>query len=263
MGLSNRLWNDLSGGSPANDLSGNGVPAIVAQYQAILGANLVAMWDAQYGVSGPAGFVDTWRDQIGGRVLAAPTAAQRPVYAADGSRFGGKLVVQCAITALKELKASGLSGLLTAGSRPWLFIVARNRNPPNGTFPFFVAVGTSAASHFVLRVTSGGGAFQALLGDGAAFDIATTVAAADANVHNMSAWPDGVNLNLLVDSTLTQAAGIRTLQSDTTDIAVGTASPVDTVISDTSIALMLLCTAYPGAGPAASTSALAAVEYPP
>lgn len=241
-----------SGGAPSNDLSGG----LANTYQSILGSALIEMWHSQLGVATVSGAADTWTGQVRGVVLQAPGASQRPIYGADGSNFGGKSVVQCAKTGSKYMLATGFSGALLAGSRPWIFSVQRARSlGTGGSFPWCVTMGTATVEELAILLNSGGA--------GSSFgtnfmSVNATSAGADTTVHGLQGWADGTNVNIAVDAGApATAATALALSGNVTSFAVGTAITATTLLSDVSVALFIVCSAYPGAAAAAATLTLA------
>jgi len=83
--------------------------AVAPTAASILGANLLAEWDARVGVSGV-----TWTDSVGGRVL---TGVNTPVLATDGANFSG-LPVWKFVTASAQYmdEGAGQPTLIAAGA---------------------------------------------------------------------------------------------------------------------------------------------------
>lgn len=249
--LGNELGNRLSGAGLGNQASGAG-----ASYQAILGPLLVEMWHASLGIALVGSAVDTWTGQIRGTVLQAPAAAQRPVYGADGSNFGGQSVVQCAAASIKCLKASGLTGFLASGSRPWTSNVVRFRDLA-GTAPFVNDIGTAATDEHRVRANTGGTSFQYFL----AATGTSSAGAANTNVNSLVGWGDGTNGMVAVNGVVSSGANISSLVNDVTALALAVAITTNSVISNTSHAHYLVCSAAPSAAQQAAVLALQRSEW--
>jgi len=253
----------------APSLSGNLSPSIsdnddgaAVTYQSVLGPLVKAMWHSQLGIAktdlgGGSWVTDTWTDQIANAVLPAPSGAQRPPYMPDDGIFGGKSVVQTAITGSKILFSSTLSGIAASGTRPWLFAYGRFRDSA-GTNEFAVGAGG------ILRSLAVRDAF----GNFAASDVTTvnvnSGVALNFVPHSMECWADGTNLNLQLDAVKYSAAYALDINTALTNVCVGASCQYgDAAIGNYSAALIIICSAYPGAATAALIRSMAAAEFPP
>lgn len=228
-------------------------------YQNILGGLLLELWDARAGTAFSGSAFISWTGLIRGITFSAPAVPQRPNWAADGANFNGRNVVQCATSGTKCLKVAGLSGFMPAGSRPWIFGVARYRTlGAGGAFPALYDFG-GAASDLIITSLTPGGAGSSLR----AYWSPTVVTgpAADTNVHGTATWLDGTNENLSVDGSNTSGANAAALSADITNIAIGNGVTTDAVCSNTSHAMRLVCSQYPGAAAAAAVLALAKADW--
>lgn len=250
--LGNELGNPL-GNVLGNPLSGG----VGASYQAILGPLLVEMWHSQLGIATVSGNVDTWTGQIGGRVLAAAAAINRPAYAVDGSVFGAKPVVQTSLASLTYLRVNGLTpALFASGTKPWVYSVARFRVANPGLFSHLYSA-SGGSDHNYIRISNGnnvqgGSSSGGLVTDGAA----------DTVRHGFQTFLDGTKINLVIDGTVTQAAVAGSTTADATRFSVGCAGADGIFVSTASIALIVCCTAKPNAAQIAAISALASAEFP-
>lgn len=231
-----------------------------ATYASVLGANLIALYDASLGIATVTGNVDTWTDQIGGRVAQAPGAAQRPVYAADGTKFGGKPVVQCALTGSLLLRASGVTAYAASGTKPWLFCVFRWRNVPSTVGSLYDLGVNAAADSMIIRSTAGG----VLRAEGSAVGTITGPNI-DTNRHSAQVWVDAVNSNLSIDNAapITLNIGGLALPVTTTALGIGSSASGAGQPCDVSIALWMLAAVYPGAAAATAIDNIALAEFPP
>lgn len=255
--LSNYLGNNLSGGEPSNNLS-----ASSASYQSILGGLLVELWHSQLGIATVSGNVDTWTGQVRGIVLQAPGAAQRPVYAADGSNFQGKSVVQCALTGAKCLQqlAAQSPSIFLAGSRPWVGLLGRVRSYPGATagievvvldFPITQVIGDlqTAPTPVVSSVFAGSTASLSdnstavrLLGGGLSSSGVNTV-----SVNGVASNTSGSGLSIPADGKV---------------VSLG-ANGAGSLGIDLSAVLLFFCNAYPSAAQLFGIVALAQAEFGP
>lgn len=228
-------------------------------YQQILGPLLVEMWHSQFGTGLVAATIDTWTGQLRSTVLQAPAAINRPDYIADGSRFGGKPVVQTAVAGAKCLAVAGIPTLLANGSRPCVYTRMRYRSAVSAANETICDFGVLATSDdFDLRTDIAGTSFE-YFGSGAS----VLQASYNNNVRSVAAWADGTNKNLLIDGVLSQQATVSALGHDITAVGVGrTASTAGVQIGTTSNALILVMSAYPGAAALAAVTRVAELEFP-
>jgi len=231
----------------------------VNAYVALFGANLVEMWDSQLGIATVGGNVDTWTGQLGGRVLPAPGAAQRPAYGTDGALFGSKSVVQCATSGTKVLWANNtLSSLAAAGAMPVLIVRFRLRTAA-GTqriAGFGGAGGNRSIEQLGFSATYRGGDITVINdSSGTAVDTAvhTLINYSDASLYHVRI--DGVDHTAAHTSTLQAAATFGSVGVFTVD---GSSSP-----ADLSCAKILFLGADPGGAALTACEGLLAAEYPP
>lgn len=230
-------------------------------YQSILGPLLVEMFDASLGIATVSGAVDTWTGQVGGRVVQAPGAGQRPVYAADGTRFSSKPVVQCAVTGSLCLRGVGLSQIFANTTRPWTYTVGRARNATPGAFSTLTDAGVNGVSdECTLRVNSSNQIEAFTSGIGSAVGPAADVAR-----HSFQQYLDGTNLNLAIDNAVVgtfAAPGVNTFHA-VTAIGVGCDASNPIHLCDATVALYLLCSAKPSAAQISAVEALSLAQYAP
>jgi hypothetical protein len=105
-----------------------------------LPANTIEWWHSELGIVTVANEVDTWAGQKAGLTLTASSATQRPTYAADGSNFRGRPVVQCEIAVNRGMLGT-FAPFTSAGSRPWAFLVWRERTLQTVNPEYFVSFG--------------------------------------------------------------------------------------------------------------------------
>jgi hypothetical protein len=242
--LENSLYNDLTGGR--------------ATYQSILGPLLAAMWHSQLGVALVGGEVDTWTDQIGGRVVQAPAGAQRPAYAADGTKFSGKNVVKTVRSSSKCLRSAAFASLYAPGSLPWQYIVGRYSAIAGGAAQSLAGAGVNATSNNQLQINAAG-TFQVYC-DGAALLVAGV---ADTLRHSFQWWPDVTNMNLSLDNAAPATTAILgPVAGAGTSYGVGTLASSPAQFADASVALILVCSSKPSTAQVAAIEALASSEFP-
>jgi hypothetical protein len=191
---------------------------------------------ADPGIALSSGNVQSWTDQIGGYVISAPAAGQRPAYATDGSNFGGRSVVQTNQTGTKYLTGA-VSGLLTAGQRAYVLMVGRYRG----------ATGVPVALQLDV-VSAGDGLYHYLTGGQfRAFHESTFAGmSADTAQHVWEWWLDGTSLNHKKESTLVQTATSASLAANIGTVTVGNVG-AGGGISSFSCAEIIVLASYPGA----------------
>lgn len=238
---------------------GGRAPAgFVSTYRSILGPLLVEMWDARRGVARTGANVTSWTGGVLGTVLSVPAA--NPQYAADGTHFLGKPVVQTAVSGSTGLRIANTgSTFLATGLRPWTFSVTRLRalGAVDNTQYTMLDFGVNATSdrHLIQHFRNVGATVRNLRAtlSGAT---ATGPDPFDTSPHTVQAWLDGANANLTVDTTNYQTASVQTLGANCTAIGVGCAASAAVQFSDFSHALHLVCSAKPSAGQIAAIKAL-------
>jgi hypothetical protein len=233
---------------------GNG-DAVPATYRSILGPLLIELWHSQLGIATVSGNADTWTGQVGGRVLQAPAAGQRPTYAADGTVFGGKPVVQCDHAAVKLMRSAVLSTVVASGTRPWWYSIARSRTL-TGNVECLFGYGDTSVDNLCFQLNSA--VFAALSGFSG---VSTTL---DTARHSLAIWLDGVNVNIALDNAApTTVGGTGAITTNLTQVALGGNSVSAGQAGDWSIALHLVCSSKPSAAQIAAVEALALREFPP
>lgn len=95
-----------------------------ALYRSILGANAKIILHQARGLTfGTGSEVRIWTDVVTGNAqsVSAASVPQRPLYVADGSRFGGKPVLQCNVAANRYFVNAALNAsLFPAGCFPYV-----------------------------------------------------------------------------------------------------------------------------------------------
>lgn len=173
-----------------------------------------------------------WVDQIGGRSIAG---VGTPVVAADGAFFNGRVVAQSAITGSKSWLGTGLGTIVAAGTRPWIYCVARAR-ATDAVTRFFV--GTNGLNGLRARTTS----FRCLWDSTGSLD---SPGASDANVHQLSTWVTASATNLRLDQTTTSTGGYTAaLVANITAVGIGQ-DTLGANIMDASVAFVLICSSLP------------------
>ena len=193
-------------------------------YSELLGGRLLGDWDARLGAahSDDAGTEkwDSWTDQVQGIVKVAPASVQRPVYAADGSNFRGLPVVQCNIANQRCLRNNAIGfTFLASGSRPYIRVVGRMRNVPDGSTQNTIAGSGRFAVGDDLRLwsnSSGSANLTYQQGNSAAY------VASVPGVHAFEGLDDGTLKRLFIDGVEVATGTSNTLGSNTTGVWVGT-----------------------------------------
>lgn len=231
----------------------------VATYQSILGSILIDMWHSQLGIALAGGnFVDTWTGQIQGTVLQAPAAGQRPVYGADGTVFGGKAVVQCAVTGSLCVRNNVAFpiGLIPTGTQLWVGFVQRMRTLST-TVNLIDIESASAIQMNTYSLSSLSNVHLFSAGADRASGAAITTGR-----QLLATSIDGVNAKISVDGTVTSAAYASTTTAPCTKIAFG-GSTTGTGCADLSLAVGWICSAPPSAAQYTALAAAALAEFPP
>lgn len=232
-----------------------------ATYQSVLGALLVEQWHSQLGIATVSGNVDTWTGQTRGIVLQAPAAAQRPVYAADGTNFKAKSVVQCAVTGNKcLLQLTAISPqVFASGSRPWIGLFGRMRAYGASQSIMFAvldnpitALLAGIESFPAPNITSVFGGSGALISDNstAVRLVSGSLDAAGVNTASVNGVVIGTNGTGL---TLSAAAKTLTLGANT----------AGNFPADLSACAVFLCSAQPSAAQLTSLMGLLQAEFGP
>lgn len=226
------------------------------RYIRLGGVLSVELWHTLLGIAQAGGaFADTWTGQIRAVVTQAPSGAARPPYTTDGTAFGGKSVVQANATG-KGLAASGIATLLATGTRPWGFVRGRHRAAgANNTLVDFGVLGVS--DDMDVRQNSGGTALEVFFNGPTVAGPALVTA-----VQSQESFLDGSNANLVVDGTVYQTASAASLGHNITAIGIGRAASGSYHYGSTSIAIIYVRSAHPGAAIVKAFYALAAAEFP-
>lgn len=175
-----------------------------------------------------------WVDQIGGRVLAG---VNTPVVGADGSHFNGRQVAQCAITGSKTWLGTALGTIAAAGSRPWIYCVARARTL-DATSRYVVA--TNGINALRARTTN----FRGLWDSTGSID---SPGAADTNAHQLSTWVTASVTALRLDQTTGTSGGYTAaMVANMTAVGIGQ-DTAGANIMDASVAFVLICGSVPTA----------------
>lgn len=239
-----------------------------ATYQSTLGPLLVAMWttkdNAGVGLGSgtfASGTIDTWQDLVGGRVVQAPGAGNRPPYAPDGAVFGGRSVVQPTLAGLLNLRGTGLLQLFATGTRPWTFTVGRARIANPGTVSVLTDTGLTGVSDDASVRINAANSFEANV-SGHANCVGPV---ADAVRHSFQTWLSAAGLNLSIDNAAPTTVGpAANIGSNSSTVGIGVAAGAANVqVSTSSIALYLCCSALPSAVQVAAVEALALADFPP
>jgi hypothetical protein len=209
----------------------------------ILGVNLVEWWDARYGVTEPvAGEASVWTGLVQSIPLTAPVAANRMLYAADGSNFRGQKVLKSSATGPRFLQNAAVSPTpFAAGTRPYLLGVLRvgtHAASNRWVFRSLSADSSEGGPDFLLQ--NAGADLNNALGHVTTFGAATTVVTLEAFI-DAAADP-----SLSINGTDTATAGTVSIGLARTQLSVGAhlsgSAPIDVFH-----AAYVLCAALPTA----------------
>jgi hypothetical protein len=212
--------------------------------------NLVDYWDSAYGVTLVGGAADTWASMRRGYTVArtATDASSRPVYGADGTNFNSMPVIQCS-TAGKAMLTGGddttnfPAALALSGTRPYIFHVLRNRDNAHIRLAEWQKPGASTFEMVLYDLVG----FTFIGSSTASPD---TTASDDTTPHLIECWNDATTgAHLVVDGTDTNLAGqTSAIANDIKRLSVGQISSNHNQVTNSSHALMGICTAVPSAG---------------
>lgn len=239
---------------------GTNYPAL---YRSILGSNAKIILHASRGLTlGAVGEMATWTDLItgNGQSVSAISAGARPLYGADGSKFGGKPVVKCVATGVRYALNTALSAsLFPAGSFPYiiaracvdttinnkqLFGLSNAFNSANKIGPFCVTGSTfSLWGLSATRVT------------GAAYSLTAA--------QTLEWTCDGTNAKVVVNGVTTQSAFASTYATNPAQrITIGGDDQGGGLATDSSWAVVIVCLATPSASELTRIRAALARDYP-
>lgn len=230
-------------------------------YRNIAGTLALEMLHCSAGVSVNSGNTASWTGRFLGLVIPAPSVPKQPPYAADGTIFGGKPVIQIALSGLKYLRATGLAVLFASGTKPWTFAIGRYRIANASLVSVLVDAGITAVSDDASIRVGASNKFEANT-TGYSVCVGGT---ADTARHSFQQWLDGASLNLSIDNGApTQVGAVGNITHSTTTLALGCAAgAADVQVSTTSLALYFACSAKPAAARVAEINALGLAEFPP
>lgn len=243
---------------------GQGTSAVPAAptYASILGSLAVEIWDSRYGIGLSGSAVVGWTGQVRGIVLVPTAAANRPTYVVDGTKFGGKPVVQTFSTGSKGVHNYAIApAVVVAGTRPWIFSRARFTDTNAGDYGL-MCVGASGNEYQAIANRGGFGGVNASFYNASAPRV--LVSTISASVRSYECWADGTLLNGLVDggAPITTAAA-QTLPADCPSVGIGQTAEGPYWFANAIHALHIIASAYPGAAAVAAIRALAIADFPP
>lgn len=211
-----------------------------------------------------AGLVDWWTPEVGCSASAwvsrvqgvSVTGTGTPSVAADGNHFRGRRVAQSSSAAGgKAWRVTGLSTFLAAGTRPWVYMIARLRATPASRQIFFdIGVAATADSTLEMTAASAWAAYYNGIGS-------VTAGAADTAVHRFQRFLDGTNANLVIDGAVTQVASTGTLNPAVTAVSFGITASSAILPADASMGPILVYSAKPSAAFIAHLDAWAAAVW--
>jgi hypothetical protein len=237
-------------------------PAPRDAYEQLIGTDL--LYGAHCVDAGPGligGNANTLRDRYRGLLGTAPSALARPIYQTDPPNFHSKSILS--MTAGRSLVATAAANIAVLGSRPCLVVRYRFRTIVTSAAAdplTIIGLGVPAVTdtHRII----GRGVAGTHMSIGFAMGGASLVlsAATDTAPHTVAAWLDGVNANLLVDTTLYTAPSVVAIPNNTT-LALGRAASGNYHFCDDNLAAALVLRAYPGATKLSQLFTLLAADY--
>lgn len=238
-------------------------PNYPALYRSILGSNAKVILHAARGITlGAAGELGTWADLVTGNAqsVAAVSAGARPLYAADGSKFGGKPVVKCVSASGRYALNTALgTGIFPAGSFPyWIARMAVDATVNNRQVFGLSNAFNSANKIGPFTVTGGTFSLWALSAT------RTTGTAYSLTAAQTVEWGcDGTNAQVVVNGAATSAAFATTYATNPAQrLTIGGDDQGGGVAADTSWAVVIGCLAKPSASELARIRVALAREYP-
>lgn len=199
-------------------VQGRGIPS----YEVILGSNLRALWHRDNGVLVGGSFT-SWTDRVGGRVITPNTTGI--TFAADGSRFQGKPVVQ--MPAGKGLRNTVGFGtpLVAAASYPYIFFAFRWQATSTGaSYPYAFIIDTADAQHIVGFTGDVGSGLLNIQYKQPGIVYALSTQTTDTNVHTVETYLNGTNAVMNYDGVVRNVAatGQIAVNLDTITLAQST-----------------------------------------
>ncbi len=252
----NRLASNL-----ATNLAGNAGASSAdvarSQYKAVLGSNLVEVFDANELVTVSAGTVTRLVGLVRGTVLTPVTTA--PVWGADSTNFGGRPVIQCANAGSAGLTSGTVATLLASGTRPWWYSVGRVRAFAAGPLTL-VGTGTPGVSDNRLYYSNGPDTVAVNMTGYPVLSVSTGVVTTRCSFQY---WSDGVNVNFSQNNAApSTTASALALSSDNTGVTIGCATSNPVQFGNYSAAVYLFCAAKPTAAQIAALEVLTLQRYP-
>lgn len=195
----------------------------------------------------PASAIEYWHSEIectpsawvGQLRRVSLAGVGTPTVAPDTGYFGGRSVAQTFQTGKLFYNRAISPALISAGTRPWMFIINRLRADGGGTYSE-AGFGAAAMGTTGLQVQTG--TLRAVFNNGAV--IVPTIPA-DLNAHQSEMWFDGANANAIVDGTAFTVASAAQNPADVSQVALGSLATTDAQFCDTSTAFILLCSTKP------------------
>lgn len=224
----------------------------------IWGPLLRACWHAGIGIdavtgTGGSGAVNSWTDAINGYILAP--SSNSPTWAADGSNFRSRPVVQCSQASARGLRLTPASpAIFLVGETPALIGVARWRANANNASLFDVGINAVSDPNRIY--------------DDATNHVATiagtgiTGPAFGTTQHQWFLRSDGATTSVLtIDTTDYTTASGAALGADQTAIGVGANASGASGYADVSVACLVLLSAQGTATQRAATARLFTREF--
>lgn len=207
-------------------------------WQTILGSNLIIELDARFQSS-----AGSWTDRR--RQLQLTNVANPTTYAVDGSHFKGLPVHQTNVAPGAVLRALTPNPVIySAGARPYMFCVSRARAYPAGGAVLCCRVlDAPLAANTIVAQSSGGNTIQGLVDSGGSTAPANTFG--NTGVHAIEVWTEAAGSFTAIDGLTVATGAAVTLTNNSGHISIGGNHLGAGLLSDSSHALVLLCTAVP------------------
>jgi hypothetical protein len=220
----------------------------------ILGTVLADYWDSQLSVATASGAVTSWTSQVLNIPLSPAGVPNRPSYAADGTLFNSKSVVQAVTASLKCLFSATLATpLFTTGSKPWAGCVGRFRSYPAATQWAFRTTDASPSVNGPTAFQSGG---TLLRGPNASQTFSDTVSA-----HRILNYFDSAGVeHLTIDGTDATAGTGLSVTANINRVGIG-CNVTGANVSDFDCAQLILCFSQPTTAQMTALNALLAASY--
>lgn len=219
-------------------------PIVPDNYQELLGANLVALWHSQSGVTVFGTAVSDWEDNYNGNHMTVDLGT--PDYDVDGSHFGGKQVVIFANGDTLKHESS----LFSANSRPYVFCGGRFKSLAD-SYPYMWQLN---GSDDMVLFTGGGVSVYTTQFKVPSIVYANSTQTLDTNEHFFESWLDGTYARQAVDGVVTATANSGSVSAAITAITTGNSA------GGRAMYMLGVCTSVPTADQLLTLREMASIE---